>query len=217
MTFAIRPYHPSDLCALYRVCLLTGDSGSDASLLYRDPELLGHVYVGPYAVLEPDLSFVLTHSGSPCGYVLGTRSSVDFYERCERDWFPVLRERYPLPSPEDVSMDAAMIRHIHAGHRANPGLAAYPAHLHIDLLPAAQGSGWGRKMIETLLNRMRASRSARRAPGRRGQKPARDRLLRTRRVSRHPGQPGWGGLWHGFNREAGWDILRLGFTSRATG
>jgi hypothetical protein len=25
MPFTIRPYHPSDLVALYRVCLLTGD------------------------------------------------------------------------------------------------------------------------------------------------------------------------------------------------
>ena len=57
MDFAIRPYHPSDLCALYRVCLLTGDSGQDASQLYRDPELLGHIYVAPYAVFEPDLCF----------------------------------------------------------------------------------------------------------------------------------------------------------------
>jgi hypothetical protein len=65
MAFAIRPYHPSDLPALYRICLLTGDSGADASQLYRDPELLGHFYAAPYAVLEPDLCFVLTHDGSP--------------------------------------------------------------------------------------------------------------------------------------------------------
>jgi GNAT superfamily N-acetyltransferase len=32
-----------------------------------------------------------------------------------------------------------------------PALADYPAHLHIDLLPAYQRSGHGRKMIVTLL------------------------------------------------------------------
>src|SRR5512138_30412 len=106
MTFSIRPYHPSDLVALYRVCLLTGDSGEDASALYRDPELLGHVYVGPYIVLEPDLAFTLVQDGAPCGYVLGARSSPAFYERCEHEWFPVLRERYPLPGPTDLSPDA---------------------------------------------------------------------------------------------------------------
>jgi GNAT superfamily N-acetyltransferase len=156
MTFSIRPYHPSDLVALYRVCLLTGDSGADASGCYRDPELLGHVYVGPYAVLEPDLAFVLAQDGVPCGYVLGARSSQEFYERSERDWFPVLRQRYPLPAPQDESMDAAMVRKIHSGHRVNPDLSAYPAHLHIDLLPIAQGTGWGRQIMATLLDQMRA-------------------------------------------------------------
>jgi ribosomal protein S18 acetylase RimI-like enzyme len=30
-----------------------------------------------------------------------------------------------------------------------PGLAEYPAHLHIDLLPAFQGQGHGRQLMET--------------------------------------------------------------------
>ncbi len=155
MTFAIRPYHPSDLYALYRICLLTGDSGADASRLYRDPELLGHFYAAPYAVLEPDLCFVLTQAGAPCGYVLGTRDSVAFGERCEREWFPVLRERYPLPAPDDDSRDAQLIRLIHAGHRIHPDAIDYPAHLHIDLLPLAQGQGWGRQLMQTFLQRLR--------------------------------------------------------------
>jgi ribosomal protein S18 acetylase RimI-like enzyme len=155
MAFAIRPYHPSDLPALYRICLLTGDSGADASQLYRDPELLGHFYAAPYAVLEPDLCFVLTHDGSPCGYVLGARDSDAFAERCDREWFPVLRERYPLPAPEDDSPDAHIIRLIHAGHRTHPDAAEYPAHLHIDLLPVAQGQGWGRALMQTFLDRLR--------------------------------------------------------------
>jgi ribosomal protein S18 acetylase RimI-like enzyme len=155
MTFAIRPCHPSDLCALYRVCLRTGDSGRDASRIFRDRELLGHYYVAPYVILEPDLCFTLTQDGFPCGYMLGARDSAAFSARCEREWFPVLRARYPLPVPEDNSEDALMIRAIHRGYRPHPDLTAYPAHLHIDLLPAAQGQGWGRKLIETFLNRLR--------------------------------------------------------------
>jgi ribosomal protein S18 acetylase RimI-like enzyme len=33
---------------------------------------------------------------------------------------------------------------------------AYPSHLHIDLLPRAQGRGYGREMIERLLTALRA-------------------------------------------------------------
>jgi len=154
MHFAIRPYHPSDLYALYQICLKTADSGQDATALYRDPELMGHLYTAPYAVAEPDLCFVLTTDGAPCGYVLGTRDSAAFANWCEREWFWMLRTRYPLPAPEEDSPDARAIRHIYAGHAAEPELAAYPAHLHIDLLPVAQGKGWGRKMIETFTSRL---------------------------------------------------------------
>lgn len=155
MTFEIRPSHPSDLCALYRICLLTGDSGKDASALFNDPELLGHIYVAPYLVYEPELCFTLTRNHIPCGYVLGARDSAAFYARCERDWYPVLRARYPLPPAENTSADAEMIRQIHHEFKEHPDLTAYPAHLHIDLLPEAQGHGLGRQMMAALLNRMR--------------------------------------------------------------
>lgn len=155
MEFEIRPYHPSDLCALYRICLLTGDSGKDATQLFSDPDLLGHYYAGPYGVFEPDVCFTLTADGDPCGYILGARDSDAFAERLERDWFPVLRERYPLPPEADSSPSASLIRAIHRGIMHNPDADGYPAHLHIDLLPVAQGRGLGRRMMDTFLNRLR--------------------------------------------------------------
>ncbi len=153
--FDIRPYHPSDLCSLIRVCLLTGDSGADASTHFHDPELLGLFYAAPYAVMEPDLCFVLTHNGAPSGYILGTRDTTEFNQRCERDWFPVLRARYPMPADDDRSADAHMIRAIHKGYSTEEAVAAYPAHLHIDLLPIGQGKRLGSKMMATFLNRLR--------------------------------------------------------------
>lgn len=60
MDFKIRAYHPSDLSALYRICLLTADSGGDGAHLYDDPDLPGHLFAAPYAVHEPELCFVLT-------------------------------------------------------------------------------------------------------------------------------------------------------------
>jgi ribosomal protein S18 acetylase RimI-like enzyme len=152
--FQIRLYHPSDLPTLYRICLLTGDSGQDASRLYQDPDLLGHLYVAPYAVLEPELCFVLTHVGHPCGYVLGTKNSKIFWQRCEAEWFPVLRQRYPYPPDEDTSRDAKVIRGLYRNRQAD-SRPDYPAHLHIDLLPVAQGKGWGRKMMTIFLDKLR--------------------------------------------------------------
>jgi len=152
--FQIRAVHLSDLPALYRICLETVDAGSSKPAAFSDPELVGHYYAGPYAVLEPDLTFVLTGDGSPCGYILGTRDSFLFAERCETDWFPVLRERYTQPDESDSSGDANMIRRIHRGHIWNPELSDYPAHLHIDLLPHAQGQGWGRQLMQSFISRL---------------------------------------------------------------
>lgn len=156
MSFAIRPYHFSDVYALYRICLLTGASGKDASHLFQDPELLGHMYAAPYALFEPDLCFILTHHNAPIGYVLGARNSAEFGERCENEWFPILRQRYPLPDPNDTSEDARLIRRFHEDHRVRRHIEGYPAHLHIDILPAGQNQGLGKGFIMTLIEKLRS-------------------------------------------------------------
>jgi ribosomal protein S18 acetylase RimI-like enzyme len=158
MSFAIRPYHPSDLYSLYRICLQTGESGQDASALYADPELLGHMFAAPYGIFEPETCFILTHDHVPCGYILAAPDTPAFWQRCEDAWFPVLRKRYPMPDAADQSRDAWVIRMLHADHSQSTErmarAAAYPAHLHIDLLPFAQGQGWGRTMVATLLEKL---------------------------------------------------------------
>jgi len=155
MNLTIRPYHPTDLSSLYRICLLTADNGTDGSHLFSDPDLPGHLYAAPYAVFEPDLCFVLARDHRPVGYVLGTRDSAAFYEQGERDWFPPLRRRYPLPAANDYSPQAQMISLLHVGHKPGEAKAGYPAHLHIDILPEGQGQGMGRKLMETFLHRLR--------------------------------------------------------------
>jgi len=153
--FSIRPYHPSDICSLIRICLQTGDSGNDATAQFQDPELLGLYYAAPYAVYEPDLCFILTCDGRPSGYILGTRDTKAFSVRCESDWFPMLRERYPMPTEDDQSVDAHMIRAIHRGFSDGSAAEVYPAHLHIDILPVGQGRRLGSRMMDTFLDRLR--------------------------------------------------------------
>ncbi len=55
----IRQAKPGDLESLYRVSLETGHLGEDASHLYADPRMMGHIYSAPYLKLEPDLAFVI--------------------------------------------------------------------------------------------------------------------------------------------------------------
>lgn len=97
----IRPYRAGDIDALYRICLQTGDDGQDATSLYHDPRLPGHVYAAPYGLFEPSLAFVAEDGAGVGGYILGAADSQAFENQLESDWWPPLRDRYPAP-PSDV-------------------------------------------------------------------------------------------------------------------
>jgi ribosomal protein S18 acetylase RimI-like enzyme len=150
----IRPYHPTDMTALYRICLKTGNSGKDATSLFKDPDLLGHIYAAPYAYYESELCFIATKDGTPCGYILGTKDSEKFYKRLDQEWLPPLRVRCPLPGISDNSLSARIARLIHQEVKLIEEVKAYPAHLHINLLPIAQGQGMGRRLMDTFLEKL---------------------------------------------------------------
>ena len=159
--FTLRPARETDRAALYRICLQTGASGQDATHLYADPLILGHVYAGPYLTYAPDFAFVLEdqESGEVTGYVLGVPDTAAFEATLDREWWPPLRELHPDPAGiprEDRTPDQRIAGLIHHPPRAPLDLlSGYPAHLHIDLLPAAQGGGRGRALMTTLLDALR--------------------------------------------------------------
>ena len=156
----IREVEPGDLDALYEVCLRTGDGGSDATALYKDPRLLGEVYVGPYVLLSGAIGFCAVDDDGAGGYVLAAVDTRRFEAQCEADWWPALRSRYPDPGPEPQTHDERAIAAIHRPLSADEGLVAdFPAHLHLDLLPRLQGRGVGRIMMELILSAL-ASRNA---------------------------------------------------------
>lgn len=152
----VRPFATCDLAGMYRVCLLTGDAGADATPVYRDPDLLGHVYAAPYPVADPSLTWVVTDDDGVVGYVVGTGDSQAFARWQEQAWWPPLRERYPLRPAVDGFRDHELWETVHHGATYDPAVTdRYPAHLHIDLLPRAQGRGLGRTLIETLAGALR--------------------------------------------------------------
>jgi ribosomal protein S18 acetylase RimI-like enzyme len=146
----IRPYHPDDRDALYRVCLRTGDSGADATGRYRDPRILGDVFVGPYLELHPELAFVLDGGAGAEGYVLGALDSIAFAAECERTWWPPLREHYRDAPLVDGIMDGFPLSWIRQPPPVPAAAGEFPSHLHIDLLPHWQSGGWGRRLIDRL-------------------------------------------------------------------
>lgn len=159
-TDSIRNVRADDLDAVYDICLRTSDAGADATPLHDDVRLPGHVWAAPYVVHEPDHAFVLVDDADvPIGYVLGAIDSRAFEARLEREWWPELRDRYPL-DVERRPDDQECVRFIHEPpHSAVDVVDEYPSHLHVDLLPAAQGQGAGRRLIDALLESLAAEGS----------------------------------------------------------
>jgi ribosomal protein S18 acetylase RimI-like enzyme len=162
----IRPGTPADERAAYYVCLKTGDNGADGEPFYReDPDALGRIYAGPYLQFEPELSLILEDDQGVCGYALGAFDSRRYYQRYETEWRPKLCARFPAPQGDPAGWTRVQQAH-HTYHNPDYFMPepyeAYPSHLHIDLLPRAQGRGYGRRMIERNMEtlRRRGSRGA---------------------------------------------------------
>ena len=155
----IRTARPGDAPAAYRVCLATGDHGEDGSALYRDdPDALGRIFVGPYLAFEPELSLILEDEQGICGYALGALDSHAFYARYEHEWRPPLAAQFPPPDGDSQRWTPVQqVHHVyhHPDYFCPAPYDAYPSHLHIDLLPRAQGRGYGRLMIDQILDMMR--------------------------------------------------------------
>lgn len=156
----IRLARPGDEAGAYAVCLRTGDAGADAEPYYReDPDALGRLFVGPYLAFEPALSLVLEDGAGICGYALAALDSKAFYARYDREWRPHLCASHPKPTGPPATW--TRVQQVHAWYHAPDFFCPepyerYPSHLHIDLLSRVQGQGYGRLMIETLLERLRA-------------------------------------------------------------
>ena len=153
----IRPATVHDLPGVYRVCLQTGRTGGDASGSHADPDLLGHVFAGPYILFPDAVALVVTGARGVAGYCVGVPDTIAFEQWCEREWWPPLRGQHPLlPRPAGATAaDTTLNRRLHEPVTTDVGLAtAYPAHLHIDLLPHPQGAGWGRRLMARLLEQL---------------------------------------------------------------
>jgi len=156
----IRNYRDEDLSSLYRICLATGHAGEDASQIYADPDIIGHIYAGQYGTLAPETALVAEDDEGVGGYILGCLNTYEFEKRLERDWWPSLRLRYPDPSgkpPEHWSADERLRYAMHHPPRTPRRISEpFPSHLHIDLLPRLQRRGLGRKLMDAWLAHVRA-------------------------------------------------------------
>lgn len=174
-TPVIRPYAPTDRDAVAEICVRTAAGGGDARGIYSDDTLMPEVYCLPYVTYAPDLAWVVQDDAAGgetdgvIGYVVAVADTREFVEWYRREWATEFRRRHPRPGTMRREFRYPEAQLVHDGGdpdrmvRAltDDELAAYPAHLHIDLLPQGQRRGLGRRLLDTL----RAELAARGVPG----------------------------------------------------
>ncbi|MDB5613299.1 MAG: Acetyltransferase family protein [Devosia sp.] len=155
----LRPYRESDLEALYEICIVTGDSGQNASPLHNDRKVIGQLYAAPYGVLEPEHVFVAEDDEGVAGYVVGTHDTAAFEARLEREWWPPLRAHYAEVALDSLTATDRMRVAAINEPGANPSdiVASYPAHIHMNLLPRLRGQRVGSGLLRLWVDQARAA------------------------------------------------------------
>jgi GNAT superfamily N-acetyltransferase len=146
----IRPYDPADLARLREICVLTGAAGGDATGRWSTDALLPDLFLEPYTTFAPGWCWVVELDGVVQGYLVAVSDTPAFVSWWRDTWAPWFATAYTRPD-EPYSPEEELVRRgFHPEVMLIPEVEDYPAHLHIDLLPPAQGQGWGRRLIGLL-------------------------------------------------------------------
>ena len=89
----IRRYQPTDRSDVYRVCVMTGTGGGDATGLHANDNVIPDIFAEPYRAIEPDLAFVVDTGERRAGYVIAigsTRLFARHYREALRGSTPIL-------------------------------------------------------------------------------------------------------------------------------
>jgi len=153
----VRHAHLSDLPGVYEVCHRTGRSGQDASEVVADRSMLGQYFAAPYVVRNPDWCWIAADDQGVAGYLVTTPDSRAFAGWMNADWLPAVRGLFPAAGrPGQSATEAWLLRTLHEPAGVPSFVDDYPAHLHIDFLPRAQGQGLGGRFLGLFQEQLRA-------------------------------------------------------------
>lgn len=140
----VRPYEGKDQPAVQGVCLATGPA--DANQPKTRARLLA-CFCDYYIEKEPHNCFVLADdSDTAVGYILCAEN----FDR----YYAVFCKEYVSRARQGGWLNGIAARFVTVPQRFYA--KRYPAHLHIDILPAYQRKGWGTVLMDTLTNHLRA-------------------------------------------------------------
>jgi ribosomal protein S18 acetylase RimI-like enzyme len=160
---AIRAYRPADRARIREICHRTGYMGEPADAYWRDRESFADVWTAWYTDHEPESCFVACDpaaAGRPDevrGYLSGCVDTLRAPRPAQAIARQILRRGLLLlPGTAGFLWRGIADSLRERGPEDSLRDPAYPAHLHIDLLPEARGSGAGGALMQAWLTRLRS-------------------------------------------------------------
>ena len=139
---SIRKYEQKDYDGVRYACLHSENEEHPADF----EEFVLHTFCDYYIEHEPYNCFVLDDDGKAVGYVICAEDYDAYKKIFDKEYLPLSEhlgdEFYSWAKTSTVLQNK---------HKAD-----YPAHLHIDLLPAYHRKGWGSRLIDTLAEHLKA-------------------------------------------------------------
>lgn len=154
----LRVASPNDEAGIAHVCLMTADSGKDASALYSRADLPALIWATPYLQYSPQNCFVVVQNENVVGFIVATPNTRRFEQWQRINWWPKVETKLKDFRPQ-TERDHAAPSAIQSMKQPAPEYAdQYPAHLHINLLPEVQGTGYGRRLMMSALDKLKVER-----------------------------------------------------------
>ncbi|MBF6351713.1 MULTISPECIES: GNAT family N-acetyltransferase [Nocardia] len=156
----IRTFREQDRPALRRLAVRAGQ-GSPTETLWGHQESESLIYLEPYMDREPESLFLAESDGELLGYLTGCVDTESFPSEDQRiadavrRYRLVLRRRPALFFARSAfdAASAALRRAPSAGEIHDP---RWPAHLHINVVPEARGTGAADGLMEHWFDRLRS-------------------------------------------------------------
>lgn len=139
---SIRKYEAKDFDAVRFVCLNSEGEEKAGDL----GEFILHTFCDYYIEKEPENCFVVDDDGKAVGYIYCAEDYDSYKEIFDKEYLDLNK-----PLGDELYGWAAESTVLHNKYKD-----IYPAHLHIDLLPAYHRQGWGGKLVKTLTDHLRA-------------------------------------------------------------
>jgi len=158
----IRPYRAEDRSQVRHICFVTGYMGDPVEWQWRDQSSFADMFSSYYTDVEPESAAVVEIDGRVAGYLLGCLDGQRAFDPARIALRHIVRRGIAFrPGTAGIvwrtAWDGARDLGTRRVRRDDLELRdpRWPAHLHIDLLPAARGVGAGRRLITRWLDHLR--------------------------------------------------------------